>query len=74
MQEPEAYNKMYYKNSNSIGIRRKSDKKQIMSFGGRTTKLTKTAMQKLGDEAIVKLKSGSTVEQVRDWAKQRMKD
>ena len=45
-----------------------------MSFGGRTTKLTKTAMQKLGDEAIVKLKSGSTIEQVRDWAKQRMKD
>ena len=64
---------MYYKLYNCIGIRRKSDQKQIMSFGGRTCKLKKAAMQKLGDEAIKKLESGSSIDQVRDWAKGRVK-
>ena len=78
MQDPDLYHKygkpMWYKNSHSVGMRRKfGDKKQVVSFGGRKSSKTKEQLMQLGVECVQKLNGGMAEAEVNTWAKDQVK-
>lgn len=65
---------MWYKNTTSVGIKRKfGDKKQIIYFGGRKCTLSKEALLKLGDDCVKKLNGGMTEADVKAWVVEQAK-
>ena len=61
---------MYYKNNNLIGVRRKFDgKEQAFSFGGRRCELSEGQLREYGDQALEKLDSGITEDDVAEIIK-----
>ena len=60
---------LWYKNDNAIGIRRKSDKKQVMSF--RSKNHSEEQMRKIADGCLRRLDAGQTIQIVKDWAVSR---
>ena len=77
LQDPDLYHKygkMWYKNSHSVGIRRKfGDKKQVVSFGGRKCSKTQEQLTQLAVECVQKLNGGMTEADVNTWAKGQAK-
>ncbi len=71
LQEPyrgKKYNKMWYKNSHTVGIRRKfDDKTQIWSFGGKKCGKGKEELLELGVQCMKKLDGGMDEETVKEW-------
>ena len=70
----EYYTKEYYKNSNTVGIRRSSkweekSKPQILSFGGKKCELDEKTLRERGDECLRKLDAGESEASVREWAR-----
>jgi hypothetical protein len=67
----ERYQAMFYKNSNSIGIRRKFDAKktQVISFGGKKCKMTEVLLRKLADETLIKVDEGISERRAKTWAR-----
>jgi len=64
----EKYCVNYYKNSNSIGIKRKPPKKgQAFSFGGRRCTLNESSLRGFGDDVMKKLDAGQTENNVLEW-------
>ncbi len=60
--------KMWYKNSHSVGIKRKTgDIRQIFSFGGKKTKLSESTLLQLGEESLKKLDAGLSEDEVKEW-------
>ena len=67
---------MFYKNSNSIGIRRKFDKAktQVISFGGMRCEMSEKSQRKLADETLRKLDGGLSEKKALTWAKNQVKN
>ena len=66
------YAVLWYKNSNSVGIRRKfGDKKQIFNFGGMTNPKNEMALRAIGGRVLRLLDTGSTEAQAAAWAKEK---
>ena len=64
---------MYYKHSNTIGIRRKfSLKDQCMSFGGKKVKLKEKAMKAHGEKVLERLHQGDSEGEVKAWIRNLM--
>ena len=64
---------MWYKNTHSVGVRRKfDDKKQIIYFGARSA-LTQEVLLEMGDECVKKLNGGMTEADVKAWAIEQCK-
>ena len=64
------YAVMFYRNSNSIGIRQKFGKNtQVISFGGRKCGLLENVLRGFGDDALRKLDAGQKETAVEKWAK-----
>ncbi len=63
------YSKMWYKNSWTVGIRRKfGDCKQIWSFGGKRSNLSKEALyDNFGEDCLKKLDYGMSEADVKAW-------
>ena len=69
------YQKMWYKNSNSVGIRRKfGDKKQIFSFGGLKCGKSREVLEAMGGQFLEALDDGDAEEMVAEVAKKLCKD
>ena len=65
---------LWYKNTHSVGIRQKfGEKKQIFSFGGRTSTKSKEDLISLGDECVRKLNGGMSEGEVKSWAQEQAK-
>ena len=61
---------MYYKNEIKIGIRRKFDKKDTaFELGGKDCDLGEDALRSFADDALRKLDSGESEENVAEWAR-----
>ena len=61
---------MYYKNSESIGIKRAfGSKKQVFSFGGKRTKLSEAVLRKWGVKVLAKLREGMSEDQATMWVR-----
>ena len=66
--EKKEYLKMYYKNSNSFGIRQKfGSKRQIFNISNKTWK--KQDLEKVADEALGRLHGGHGEAETKTWAK-----
>lgn len=66
---------MYYKNNNSIGIRRKfGQKEQCFSFGGKKCSMTETQLRGFGDDAMRKIDQGMSEADVKIWARAATQD
>ncbi len=64
---------MYYKNNNSIGVRKKEGPwpksgQQVFSFGGKRCSFSEQALRNFGLDALKKLDDGMAEENVRAWA------
>ena len=64
---------MYYKNSHSIGIRKKEGPwaksgQQVFSFGGMKCIYPQQALRNFGLDALKKLDDGMTEDDVKAWA------
>ena len=64
---------MYYKNNNSIGIRKKEGPwaksgQQVFSFGGKRCFFSQRVLRDFGEDALKKLDAGMTEEDVHAWA------
>ena len=64
---------MYYKNNNSIGIRKKEGPwaksgQQVFSFGGMRCPYSQQALRNFGLDALKKLDDGMTEDDVHAWA------
>ena len=72
--EPKRYSIMYYKNNNSVGIRKMSDPKQpqIFSFGGKNCGQTERALREIGVAVIKKLRDGMSDDAAREWARAKI--
>ena len=62
---------MYYKKWEVCGIRRKSDHKQVFSFGGKYTGRTEAELRSIGQLVLERLGAGKSIEEVKEWAKKR---
>ena len=61
---------MWYKNSESVGIKQRfGQKKQVVSFGGKRCSLTMEEQMELGKECVKKLNEGMPEADVNAWAK-----
>ncbi len=71
LQEPytsKRYQKMWYKNTHTVGIRQKfGDKKQIWSFGGKRCGKEKESLLQLGVVCMRKLDGGMAEKTVKEW-------
>ena len=68
------YAVMYYGKHNSIGIRRKFEKKnQIFSFGGRTCGLSESVLRGFGDDCLKKFNEGESEASVKKWVLEAIK-
>ena len=69
------YGKMWYRNSHTVGIRRKfGDKRTAVSFGGRGCEVSKEDLyDKFGEEVLKKLDEGMSEEDVKAWVDQAIK-
>ena len=64
---------MYYKRSNSIGLREKTGlKRQMVSFGGRGSK--EGELRLIADECLIKLGQGEEHLSVKAWAQKKVKE
>ena len=64
---------MYYKNNNSIGVRKKEGPwpnagQQVFSFGGKRCFFSERVLRNFGVDALKKLDAGMTEEDVHAWA------
>jgi len=63
------YGVMYYKKTNSIGIRRKfGGKDTAITFGGKKCGLSEEVLRGFGDDALKKLDAGTKENTVEKWA------
>ena len=61
---------MYYKHSNSIGIRsKKNDKCQKFSFGGLRCEMDETTLRGFADQVLRKLDDGESEKSVHKWVR-----
>ena len=60
---------MYYKSSNTIGIRNKTTDTQIGSFGGKKCSKSKDDLQIIGGKALYLLDHGMTEQKAIEWAR-----
>jgi len=59
---------MFYKASNTIGIRKKfGDCNTAFSYGGKKCELTEEVMRGFADEVLQKLDAGQTEKAVKSW-------
>jgi hypothetical protein len=59
----------YYKNTNSIGMKRKwGAKAQAFSFGGLKCTLSEKSLRGFADDVMRKLDRGMSEKEVKDWA------
>jgi hypothetical protein len=72
-QEPLArYSLMFYKRDNTVGVRQKfREKRQVLSFGGKTCGKTKAFLMELGDRVLKRLAAGDTYADTKTWARAR---
>ena len=64
---------MYYKNSNSIGLKEKTGlKRQLVSFGGKRLR-TEEELRLIADECLIKLGQGEEHLSVKAWAHKKAK-
>ena len=64
---------MYYKNSNSIGLKEKTGlKRQLVSFGGKRLG-TEEELRLIADECLIKLGQGEEHLSVKAWAHKKAK-
>ncbi len=65
-----AYGIMYYKNSNTIGIRRRfGTKHQVFGFGGTKINLGEKELREHGEEAVRRLQRGQSETEVSTWVR-----
>ena len=65
---------MYYKKSNSIGVREKFDeKRQVFSYGGKKTSLREDGLRGWGDEVLTRLDKGQSCNKVKKWIRDIVK-
>jgi len=63
------YAVLYYKRTESIGLRRKfGNKSQSIGFGGKVHKKTERWLRGIADECLRKLHRGDSEETVKLWA------
>ena len=63
------YNLMYYKRCHVIGVREKFGKKrQVMSFGGSKSSLTRDELWSIGKAAILRIQDGASIADAKGWA------
>ena len=63
------YGILYYKNSNSIGMRRKfGGGEQCFSFGGKRCGLTEEVLRSFASDALQKLENGMSEAEVKAWS------
>ena len=63
------YSVLYYRNTCSIGLRRKTGgKEQIYSFGGKKYKRAEKVLRGFADECLRKLDAGVSEGEVKRWA------
>jgi hypothetical protein len=61
---------LYYKNSESIGIKRAfGSKGQVFSFGGKRSKLSEAVLRKWGVKVLAKLREGMSEDQATIWVR-----
>ena len=65
------YGIMYYKKSQSIGVRQKfGEKRQILSFGGKKSGLSERSLRSWGDSVVMKLEINKWSEKkAGDWVR-----
>ena len=70
----EKYLAMWYKNANSIGIRRKfGDGKQCFSFGGKRCGLSREVLEGFAGMVLKKLDAGVSEGDAATWVKDAVK-
>ena len=70
----EKYLAMWYKNANSIGIRRKfGDGKQCFSFGGKRCGLSRDVLEGFAGMVLKKLDAGVSEGDAATWVKDAVK-
>ncbi len=61
---------MYYRKSNSIGLRRKfAEENQVISFGGVRCVLKEEALRAFADDCLRKLDGGESESSVQAWVR-----
>ena len=70
----EKYQAMYYKSNNSIGVRRKFDKKktQVISFGGMRCSMNERRLRALADATMEKLDNGLSERRSLAWSRKEV--
>jgi len=66
------YSMMYYKRDHCIGVRERfGAKRQVLSFGGASTKLPHAELVEVGEEVCRRLQEGVPIATAKAWAKSK---
>ena len=74
-----AHGLLYYKNSHAIGIRAKrkgpgeASPKQLFSFGDKMKRITREALDEIGNACCRKLHNGANASDVKSWAQEQVR-